>query len=257
MADYPQMIVPVNHVEPVPRRIRATLGGVTVLDTTRALYVWEWPNYPQYYVPIADVRSRISRRRAASRTPHAAAPSPSTDCKREGSPARAPASCTPARSSPNSRARSASIGTRSTRGIEEDEEVFVHPRNPYARVDALRSTRRVRVELDGVVLAESSLAGDGLRDRPADPLLPQPHRGQLRRSGADRHGHRLPVQGHDDRLLVGAHAGDASSRTSRGPTTSRPASCCRSPGSSPSTTRRSTSSSTARRLERPKTHFFR
>ena len=30
------------------------------------------------------------------------------------------------------------------------------PRNPYARVDALRSTRSVRVELDGVVLAESS-----------------------------------------------------------------------------------------------------
>ena len=40
--------------------------------------------------------------------------------------------------------------------FEEDEEVFVHPRNPYTRVDALRSTRRVRVELGGVVLAESS-----------------------------------------------------------------------------------------------------
>jgi len=39
--------------------------------------------------------------------------------------------------------------------FEEDEEVFVHPRNPYARVDALRSTRTVRIELDGVVLAES------------------------------------------------------------------------------------------------------
>jgi len=34
--------------------------------------------------------------------------------------------------------------------------VFVHPRNPYARVDALRSTRHVRIELDGVVLADSS-----------------------------------------------------------------------------------------------------
>ncbi len=39
---------------------------------------------------------------------------------------------------------------------EEDEEVFVHPRNPYVRLDALRSFRRVRVELDGAVLAESS-----------------------------------------------------------------------------------------------------
>ena len=39
---------------------------------------------------------------------------------------------------------------------EEDERVFVHPRSPYVRVDALRSTRTVRVELDGIVLGESS-----------------------------------------------------------------------------------------------------
>jgi uncharacterized protein (DUF427 family) len=40
--------------------------------------------------------------------------------------------------------------------FEEDEEVFVHPRNPYSRVDALRSTRTVRVELEGTLLAEST-----------------------------------------------------------------------------------------------------
>jgi len=40
--------------------------------------------------------------------------------------------------------------------FEEDEEIFVHPRSPYTRVDALRSTRAVRVELDGVILAQSS-----------------------------------------------------------------------------------------------------
>jgi len=48
MGDYPQMIVPVDHIEPVPRRIRAVLGGQVVLDTTQATYVWEWPYYPQY-----------------------------------------------------------------------------------------------------------------------------------------------------------------------------------------------------------------
>jgi uncharacterized protein (DUF427 family) len=40
--------------------------------------------------------------------------------------------------------------------FEEDEQVFVHPRDPYARVDAIRSSRTVRVEKDGVLLAESS-----------------------------------------------------------------------------------------------------
>jgi uncharacterized protein (DUF427 family) len=39
--------------------------------------------------------------------------------------------------------------------FEEDEQVFVHPRSPV-RVDALRSTRHVRIELDGTVLAESA-----------------------------------------------------------------------------------------------------
>jgi len=40
--------------------------------------------------------------------------------------------------------------------FEEDEQVHVHPRNPYARVDAVRSTRHVRIELDGAVLGEST-----------------------------------------------------------------------------------------------------
>jgi uncharacterized protein (DUF427 family) len=47
MPDYPQVIVPVDHIEPVPRRIRAVLAGEVVLDTIRAQYVWESPNQPQ------------------------------------------------------------------------------------------------------------------------------------------------------------------------------------------------------------------
>jgi uncharacterized protein (DUF427 family) len=41
---------------------------------------------------------------------------------------------------------------------EEDEEVFVHPRDPYHRVDILPSSRRVKVSLGGVVLAETARA---------------------------------------------------------------------------------------------------
>jgi uncharacterized protein (DUF427 family) len=39
--------------------------------------------------------------------------------------------------------------------LEEDEPVFVHPRDPYVRVDVLDSSRHVRVEVGGVVVAES------------------------------------------------------------------------------------------------------
>ena len=39
--------------------------------------------------------------------------------------------------------------------FEEDIEVYVHPRSPFTRVDALASSRHVVVSLDGVVLADS------------------------------------------------------------------------------------------------------
>jgi uncharacterized protein (DUF427 family) len=57
--DYPQMVAEANHVEPAPRRVRATLAGEQIFDTTRARYVWEWPYYPQYYIPAGDIDSRF------------------------------------------------------------------------------------------------------------------------------------------------------------------------------------------------------
>jgi len=39
---------------------------------------------------------------------------------------------------------------------EESEEVFVHPRDPYHRIDVLRSSRRVRVIVGGEVVAQTN-----------------------------------------------------------------------------------------------------
>src|SRR4051812_17147511 len=55
MSDSPPIRTPVNSVAPVPRRIRGYLAGATVVDTTRARYVWEVPSYPQYHLPLADI----------------------------------------------------------------------------------------------------------------------------------------------------------------------------------------------------------
>jgi uncharacterized protein (DUF427 family) len=40
--------------------------------------------------------------------------------------------------------------------FEEDEQVFTHPRDPYTRVDILPSSRHIRIEVEGVTVAESS-----------------------------------------------------------------------------------------------------
>jgi uncharacterized protein (DUF427 family) len=155
MSDYPQLIVPVDHVEPVPRRIRGVLGDRVVVDTVAALYVWELPYYPQYYVPLADVdrsvlvdenhAQKLHRGTAQLHSIRAGAVVRARAARVYGADAIAPLVDTV-------RFEWDALDA----WFEEDEQVFVHPRNPYARVDALRSTRRVRVEVDGVVLAESS-----------------------------------------------------------------------------------------------------
>jgi uncharacterized protein (DUF427 family) len=138
----------------VPRRIRATVGPHTVLDTIRALYLWEWPFYPQYYIPAGDIDAALIVEEDG------------THRLRRGTVTRLGISAGDVR-----RDRVAHRYLESTVAeiagtvrfdwdaldawYEEDEQVFVHPRNPYVRVDALRSTRHVRVELDGAVLAES------------------------------------------------------------------------------------------------------
>jgi uncharacterized protein (DUF427 family) len=155
MTDYPKMIVPLNHVEPVPRRVRAILGGQVVLDTDRALYVWEAPYYPAYYIPLADVAPGV-----LVDEQHPQKLSRGT-ARRHGLAAGGITRPAAARVYGDDALDGLAGTARFEWGAldawyEEDEEVFVHPRNPYVRVDALRSTRTVRVELEGELLAESS-----------------------------------------------------------------------------------------------------
>lgn len=154
MTDYPQAPVTVNHVEPVPRRIRAFLGGELVLDTTRALYVWEWPGYPQYYVPRDDVRAELL---VDEGTVQQTRRGPARHFGLKAGATERPAAARLLEQSPVE----GLTGTFRFQWdaldswFEEDEQVFVHPRNPYTRLDVLRSSRHIRVEFDGELLAES------------------------------------------------------------------------------------------------------
>lgn len=154
MNDYPKMIAAVDHIEPVPRRIRAMLAGQVIVDTTRALYVWEWPNYPQYYIPIDDVTTAyLVDEQHPQRLKRGLAQRYGLAVGDVSRPKAVRVYTEPAIDQLTGTARFEWDALDSW--FEEDEEVFVHPRNPYTRVDALRSTRQVRIELDGVVLAES------------------------------------------------------------------------------------------------------
>ncbi|MGB3827493.1 MAG: DUF427 domain-containing protein [Ornithinimicrobium sp.] len=152
---YPGSPVERNHVAPVARRMRATFDGVTVVDTTQALYVWEHPHYPQFYIPAADVDTSVLVDGADQEKTAQGMSSVQSLVHGERRVDRA----------------GRLLGEAAIEGLEatyrfewdamdawfeEDEQVFVHPRSPYVRVDALRSSRRVRIEKDGVVLADST-----------------------------------------------------------------------------------------------------
>jgi uncharacterized protein (DUF427 family) len=137
------------------KRVRTFLGGVPVADTVHPLLVWENPHYPAYYFPMADVRMDLL------------APSGTTT----HSPSRGDATHFTVKTDTEERIDAAwqyeTSPIESLRDhvrfdwdamdawFEEDEEVFVHVRSPYTRIDILPSSRPVRVVVDGVVLADS------------------------------------------------------------------------------------------------------
>lgn len=153
--DYPRMIAAAGHTEPVPRRVRATLGGETVFDTTRARYVWEWANYPQYYIPVADIDERFLIDEQHEQ--HLREGTARRHGLRAGGLDRPGAVRVFGDDAAEGIARTARFDWGALDAwYEEDEQVFVHPRSPYVRVDALRSHRHVRVSLEGITLAMST-----------------------------------------------------------------------------------------------------
>jgi uncharacterized protein (DUF427 family) len=143
-------------IEPGAKRVRAYLGGEAVVDTSRPVLVWEVPYYPTYYFPSADVRSELLEPDGG------VAHSPSrgegrTFSVRAGGKQAAGAALR-YEDSPIEELRDLIRldWDAMDAWFEEDEEVFTHPRDPYTRVDILPSSRHVRVEVDGVTVAESA-----------------------------------------------------------------------------------------------------
>src|SRR3954452_3729679 len=163
-------------VEAGAKRVRAFLGGQVVVDTIRPMLVWEAPFYPAYYFPTADVRSDLLTEDGE------VAHSPSRGDARvftvTAGGRESPGAALLYEDSPIEELRNTIRldWAAMDAWFEEDEEVFTHPRDPYTRVDILPSSRHVRVEVDGVTVAESSspklLFETGL---PVRYYLPRPH----------------------------------------------------------------------------------
>jgi uncharacterized protein (DUF427 family) len=143
-------------VEPGAKRVRAFLGGEAVVDTIRPLLVWEKPYYPTYYFPVADVRTELLE--ADGGVAHSPSRGDGRTFTIRAGGREAPGAALRYEDSPIEELREAIRldWDAMDAWYEEDEEVFTHPRDPYTRVDILPSSRHVRVEVDGVTVAESA-----------------------------------------------------------------------------------------------------
>ncbi|KAG6812372.1 hypothetical protein H0H92_003183 [Tricholoma furcatifolium] len=141
------MFATVPYLEDSPKRVRVLFGGKYLVDTKKAKLVWEKPSYPAYFFPVEVLpKDFLNSRRV------------------EGGVEvfdvivgdhHAPSAVT----SYSSNAELSGLFTITFGAMdawfEEDEQIFVHCKDPYKRVDVLQSSRHVRVEILGVEVANT------------------------------------------------------------------------------------------------------
>jgi uncharacterized protein (DUF427 family) len=144
-------------VERGTKRVRAYLGGQLVVDTELPLLVWEVPYYPAYHLPLADVVADLvpSEGEVQLRSGHDAS---AVDIEVPGARAAGAGMIVTDPDAPTLHDHVRFEWAAMDAWFEEDEEVIVHPRDPYKRIDALRSTRHVVVEVADTVVADTRAA---------------------------------------------------------------------------------------------------
>jgi uncharacterized protein (DUF427 family) len=137
------------------KRVRAFLGGEQIVDTDNALYVWENPSYPQYYIPIGDVADGVVN--ASQKAAHSPSRGDATSFNVRAGHRDAPDAAWSYSDSPIEELRGMVRFDFDAMDawFEEDEEIFVHPRSPHTRVQILPSSRHVIVTVDDIVVADT------------------------------------------------------------------------------------------------------
>ncbi|MDQ0735005.1 DUF427 domain-containing protein [Arthrobacter agilis] len=165
--------------EPTAKRIRATLGGRTVVDTTRAMLVWEPRRVvPGYAVPYQDIHAEISLRSSTplendavgfmlpdlSKVPVFDPRIPFDVRTTAGEPVEVRVPETDAAAA-GFRAHDPGLADHVILAFadfdtwfEEDDEIISHPHDPYGRIDIRGTSRHVQLMLDGHVLADTTRA---------------------------------------------------------------------------------------------------
>ena len=144
-------------LEPTERRVRAVLGGVTIVDSKHAQLLFLPPPFNTYVFPIGDVRSDSIKQAGEAGALPGLGPITRWTVEAGGKVAEN-AAWSAAQPPPGLEGLSGMVALQwnlMDHWYEEDDEVFVHPRDPYHRVDVLKSSRHVKVMVGAELVAET------------------------------------------------------------------------------------------------------
>jgi len=145
-------------IEPNHRRLRVLVDGVVIADTIESIYLFETGHLPVYYLPKNDIRFDLLEH--TDRSTHCPYKGDAEywsivlgDRRIDDAVWSYPS---PLPDAPDLSAYAAFYWNKVDNWFEEDEEVFVHARDPYKRVDALVSSRHVEVRVNGETVADTT-----------------------------------------------------------------------------------------------------
>ena len=161
---------------PSPKWVRVMFGGEIIADSKRAMLRLEAGKPPVYFFPQDDVRKeRLSPAENPTSPPGGGANRWTVAVGDKVAEDAAWAYPNPEPGAPEFAGYIAFAWHKMDAWFEEDEEVSVHPRDPFKRVDVARSSRHVRIVVNGTDIAESTrptlLFETGLRTRYYLPKL--------------------------------------------------------------------------------------
>lgn len=141
-------------IETSPKRVRAAYRGNIVADSTSVLLVWEHQHYPHYYFPRSEVAARLEPTEMFEPDRGLGTAQRHDVVTMAGHRAEGAAWSYPDIGDLRDHVRFE--WSTFEPWFEEDEVVIVHPRSPYVRVDAIHSSREIRVDLAGTTIAHSA-----------------------------------------------------------------------------------------------------
>src|SRR5882762_2987965 len=140
---------------PTDRRVRVMFGGATIADSRKVMLMLENRRLAIYYFPASDVRLDFFAP-TDFKSRHAGKGEASFYSVKVGDRFAEKAAwryLQPERA--DLKDYVAFYWDKMDAWFEEDDEVFVHPRDPYHRVDVLNSSRHVKIVVGGEVVAET------------------------------------------------------------------------------------------------------